>query len=265
MVDVHPAPVSVSSVKFDDRKSRIVSNDQETNSEPRVRNSSQNNCPTLKLPLYRIPVSQYFFRVQQQTAAKTTTEQQRTRKLRCFGGATGQTADTRPETTNKHNSNRQNPVLSSTTARYPTTTANNRRASPPAPPQSNLLWARISSGGAAAAHANAATPSLFQSPASSAGLLLKLGKAPTAKRSRARAPMATGWRAYLWQVWRGLMALEAWCQSNWGGRACAHVVAGALASSHTVVGSLVVGVAVWVSCAKRSSQGGKDSWKQVAR
>lgn len=77
--------------------------------------------------------------------------------------------------------------------------------------------------------------------------------------------MATGWRAYLWQMWRSLMALEGWCERSWGGRACAHIVAGALASSHAVVGSLIVGLAVWVSCAKRLSQGDKDSWKQVAR
>lgn len=61
------------------------------------------------------------------------------------------------------------------------------------------------------------------------------------------------------------MTLEGWCESSWGVRACAHVVAGALASSHSVVGSVVVGLAVWVSCAKRLGQGGKDSWKQVAR
>lgn len=63
------------------------------------------------------------------------------------------------------------------------------------------------------------------------------------------------------------MALEGWCEGSWGGRACAHVAAGVLASSHSLVASLVVGMAVWVSCAKRLGDGvwGKDGWKQVAR
>lgn len=64
-----------------------------------------------------------------------------------------------------------------------------------------------------------------------------------------------------------LMALEEWCEASWGVRACAHVVGGALSSSHSLAASVVVGLAVWVSFAKKLRRGvwGKDGWKQVGR
>lgn len=62
------------------------------------------------------------------------------------------------------------------------------------------------------------------------------------------------------------MALEHLFEGSWSGRAFSHVFAGALASSHPIAGSAVVGLALGVSCAKRLGRtGGKDGWKQAAR
>ena len=60
------------------------------------------------------------------------------------------------------------------------------------------------------------------------------------------------------------MLLEGRCEASWVGKASAHVLAGALASSHSVVAGVVVGLAVWASCAKRLT-GSEDDWKLVAR
>ncbi|CAM9602773.1 unnamed protein product, partial [Laminaria digitata] len=94
-------------------------------------------------------------------------------------------------------------------------------------------------------------------------------------RARARAPRVSGIPAFLWGGWKGLVAFEGRREASWaGGRApWAHVVAGALASSHSLAASVVVGVAVWVSCAKRLAplpngvcgRGNKDGWKQAVR
>ncbi|CAN0261845.1 unnamed protein product, partial [Ectocarpus sp. 13 AM-2016] len=63
---------------------------------------------------------------------------------------------------------------------------------------------------------------------------------------------------------RSLVSPGGWCEATSVGKATVHVVAGALASSHSVVAGLVVGLAVWATCVKRLT-GAKDDWKQVAR
>jgi len=60
------------------------------------------------------------------------------------------------------------------------------------------------------------------------------------------------------------MLLEGCCEASWVGKASAHVLAGALASSHSIVAGLVVGLVVWASCAKRLT-GSEDDWKLVTR
>ena len=96
----------------------------------------------------------------------------------------------------------------------------------------------------------------------------------THARARACASRVSGVPAFFSGVWRGLVALEGRCEASCGGRAWAHVVAGALASSHSVAAIAVVGVAAWVSCAKRLAppigdsaprDNSKGDWKQVAR
>eukprot|EP00903_Cladosiphon_okamuranus_P007092 g6891.t2 len=82
-----------------------------------------------------------------------------------------------------------------------------------------------------------------------------------AKRAPVRAPLVG---PLLTGAWRSLMLLEGRCEGSWVGKASAHVLAGALASSHSVVSGLVVGLAVWASCAKRLT-GSEDDWKLVAR
>ncbi|CAM9469731.1 unnamed protein product, partial [Ectocarpus sp. 4 AP-2014] len=63
---------------------------------------------------------------------------------------------------------------------------------------------------------------------------------------------------------RFLVSPVGWCEATSVGKATVHVVAGALASSHSVVAGFVVGLAVWATCAKRLT-GAEDDWKQVAR
>lgn len=194
-------------------------------------------------------------------------EDQKSRKLRSFGTTTPQaTATTPSETTN---SNRK-PSSCTTTGGMNNPTCSNvdlRPGASPQPARSNLLWARVNQ--RVASTGAEARPPIFQTLVSSAGSLLWSGQAPIAvmknNKSRSCSPKVTGWRAYLRRIWTGLTMLEGWSESTWCGRACAHVVAGGLASSHSVVCGVVVGLAVWVSCAKRLRQGGKDSWKQVAR
>ncbi|CBN75834.1 expressed unknown protein [Ectocarpus siliculosus] len=77
------------------------------------------------------------------------------------------------------------------------------------------------------------------------------------RRSGAHGLVSTG-------ACRSLVAPGGWCEATSVGKATVHVVAGALASSHSVVAGFVVGLAVWASCAKRLT-GAEDDWKQVAR
>ncbi|CAM9915715.1 unnamed protein product [Scytosiphon promiscuus] len=87
----------------------------------------------------------------------------------------------------------------------------------------------------------------------------------TSRRDVAVAGRPRGVPRLVQRVWRTLVLLDGCCEATWVGKASAHVLAGALASSHSAMASLVVGLALWVSCAKRLTGRIEHDWKQVAR
>lgn len=91
------------------------------------------------------------------------------------------------------------------------------------------------------------------------------GRRLTPGREVAVARRPRGVPPLLRRVWRTMILLDGCCEATWVGKASAHVLAGALASSHSVMASMVVGLALWVSCTKRLTGRIEDDWKQVAR